>query len=328
MTKKLLFILIMLLCNSISAMANERLKSLTVILDWFVNPQHAPLIIAQEQGFFKQHGLKVNIIAPADSNDGPKLVAVGKADIAISYQPELYLQVDNGLPLVRIGTLVSVPLGVIAVLQDSKIHSLADLKGKTIGYSMSGVNIAILATMLQYHGVQLKDVKLINVHYNLVQALLSHHVDAISDAQYNFEIPELALAKHPARVFYPEKNGVPPYDELIFLANRHCINDPRLLAFMQAVQQGAEFIHQHPLASWRLLIKHHPELNNQLNKEAWKITQPLFAVTPLQLNTQSYRDFAQWMLQHKLIHKVLPLRYYGVDLRLLQNKNAVCQQAI
>src|SRR5688500_14951632 len=52
-------------------------KPLTLILDWFANPDHAPIFVAQQQGFFKQEGISVNIINPADPNDPPKLVAAG-----------------------------------------------------------------------------------------------------------------------------------------------------------------------------------------------------------------------------------------------------------
>ena len=35
------------------------------------------------------------MIEPADPNDPPKLVAAGKLDLAISYQPQLHIQVDQ-----------------------------------------------------------------------------------------------------------------------------------------------------------------------------------------------------------------------------------------
>lgn len=289
-------------------------KPLTLMLDWFVNPQHAPIIIAQEKGFFKQHGIKVNIIAPADPSDPPKLVAAGKVDIAIGYQPELYLQVQQSLPLVRIGTLIHSPMRVVATLQSSHIDSLAELKGKIIGYSMSGVGTAILGQMLKHAGLSIDDVKLINVHYNLVQALLSHRVDAISGVGRNFEVPEMQLAGHPAHVFYPEKNGLPPFDALIFLANRHHLQDPRLKAFLAAIAEASVFIKQHPQQSWELLIRHHRELNNHLNKMAWDITRPYFSITPAVLDAKRYTNFANWMLQHKLIDNVLPLPEYAVSL--------------
>ena len=72
-----------------------------VILDWFVNPDHAPLIVALEKGYFAERGLDVEFIAPSDPNNPPKLVAAGKADLAVSYQPQLHLQVAQGLPVKR-----------------------------------------------------------------------------------------------------------------------------------------------------------------------------------------------------------------------------------
>src|SRR3546814_12454773 len=69
---------------------------LTLILDWFVNPDHGPIIVAQEQGYFAEQGLAVEVIAPADPSDPPKMVAAGKADLAVSYQPQLHLQVHEG----------------------------------------------------------------------------------------------------------------------------------------------------------------------------------------------------------------------------------------
>ncbi|MEE8248394.1 MAG: ABC transporter substrate-binding protein, partial [Alphaproteobacteria bacterium] len=99
--------LLALMLLTAPAAAAERL---TVLLDWFVNPDHAPLVVAQEKGYFRDRGLEVELIAPADPNNPPKLVAAGKADIAVSYQPQLHIHVDAGLPLRRIGTLVATPL--------------------------------------------------------------------------------------------------------------------------------------------------------------------------------------------------------------------------
>ena len=253
-------------------------------------------------------------MAPADPSDPPKLVAAGKADVAIGYQPELYLQVQGGLPLVRVGTLIDTPLRAVAVLQSSNINSLADFKGKTVGYSMAGVGTAILNTMLNNHGVNPKQVQFINVHYNLVQELLSKRVDAISGIGRNFEVPEMEQMGKQIRVFYPEENGVPNFDALIFLANRNHVNDPKLLAFLQAINEALLFMNNHPLQSWLLLIKHHPELNNKLNQTAWNITLPLFAPNVITLNKNQYSTFAKWMYDNKLITNILPLNDYAVEL--------------
>lgn len=127
------------------------LDRMTVLLDWFVNPDHGPLIIARDKGFFKNEGLDVELIAPSNPNDPPKLVAAGKADIAVSYQPQLHLQVEAGLPLVRVGTLVATPLNSLVVLKDGPIKLIADLKGKKVGYSVGGFEEALLGGMLVHH---------------------------------------------------------------------------------------------------------------------------------------------------------------------------------
>ena len=85
---------------------------LTVLLDWFTNPDHAQLVIAQELGIFEELDLEIEMVEPADPSLPPKMVAAGKADIAITYQPQLHVQVSQGLPLVRFGTLVSTPLNL------------------------------------------------------------------------------------------------------------------------------------------------------------------------------------------------------------------------
>lgn len=123
-------------------------QKLTVLLDWFPNPNHAPLFVAQAKGFFQEEGLTVDLIGPADPADPPKLVAAGKADIAITYEPQFMQQVDRGMPLIRIGTLIDKPLNCIVVLKQSTIKSLRDLKGKTIGYSNGDMDSAILNVML------------------------------------------------------------------------------------------------------------------------------------------------------------------------------------
>ena len=110
-----------ILAFGLNAAPSYAAEKLTLLLDWFVNPDHAPLIIAKEQGFFKAAGLDDKLVAPSDPSLPPKLVAAGKADLAVSYQPQLHVQVSQGLPLIRIATLVSTPLNSLVVMKDGPI---------------------------------------------------------------------------------------------------------------------------------------------------------------------------------------------------------------
>ncbi|MBC8157822.1 MAG: ABC transporter substrate-binding protein, partial [Alphaproteobacteria bacterium] len=172
----------------VSAQSSEKL---TVILEWFVNPDHAPIIVAKEKGFFAEAGLDVDLVAPADPNDPPKMVASGKADIGISYQPQLHIQVDEGLPVARIGTLVATPLVTMMVMPDGPVKSPADLKGRKIGYSVGFYRDTLLPAMLGKHGLSLKDVETVSLGFALSPALLSGRVDATLGAFRNFEINQM-----------------------------------------------------------------------------------------------------------------------------------------
>ncbi|MEC9401165.1 MAG: ABC transporter substrate-binding protein, partial [Pseudomonadota bacterium] len=139
-------------------------EKLTLLLDWFINPDHAPLVTAQTKGFFEAEGLEVEIIEPADPAMPPKLVAAGQGDIAVSYQPTLHAQIEEELPLKWIGTLVETPLNSLIVLKDGPIQELKDLKGKSVGFSVSGFEDAMLGQMLRSAGLTMDDVELVNVN--------------------------------------------------------------------------------------------------------------------------------------------------------------------
>jgi putative hydroxymethylpyrimidine transport system substrate-binding protein len=287
---------------------------LTVLLDWFVNPDHAPLIVAKEKGFFKAAGLEVELIAPADPSLPPKLVAAGKADLAVSYQPQLHVQVGQGLPLIRIGTLVSTPLNSLVVLRDGPIKKIADLKGKKVGFSVGGFEDALLQSMLVTHGLTLNDVELINVNFSLSPALIAGKVDAVIGAFRNFELNQMDIIKRPGRAFFPEEEGVPAYDELILVAKKDKVNDPRYRRFLDAVENAVTSLINHPDDAWKLFIKNDKKLDNELNRRAWRDTLPRLALRPAAFDKVRYQRFAAFLKKQGLIKKVLPVSDYAVEL--------------
>lgn len=306
--KKLVLLLALLAQPAIAA------DKLTVLLDWFVNPDHGPLFVAQAKGYFKDAGLEVELIAPSDPSDPPKLVAAGKAEIAISYQPQLHMQVDAGLPLKRIGTLVATPLNTLVVLDSSPVKTIADLKGKKIGYSVGGFEHALLGALLRKHGMTVQDVTLINVNFSLSPALISGQVDAVIGAYRNFELNQLALEKKPGRAFYVEEEGVPPYDELIFIAHKDKLADPRLRRFIGAVERGTLFLINHPDDAFRLFVQGRKELDDELNRRAWRDTYPRFTASPAALDRARYARFAAFLKELGLIKTAQPVADYAVEL--------------
>ncbi|KGJ04393.1 ABC transporter ATP-binding protein [Paracoccus halophilus] len=293
------------------AFAQDRVS---LILDWFVNPDHGPIIVAQEKGFFAEEGLEVEIVAPADPADPPKLVAAGQADFAISYQPQLHLQVHEGLPLRRIGTLVATPLNCLMVRADGPVQEVADLKGKKVGYSVSGVESALIRAILDDAGLGMDDIEMINVNWSLSPALISGQVDATIGGYRNFELTQMRLEGAEGRCFYVEEQGVPTYDELIIVANPDKLDPEQGRALLRAVERGAQYMINHPDEAWQLFSATAPDLRDELNTQAWKDTLPRFSQSPAALDQGRYARFEQFLFDAGLVDSILPVSDLAMDL--------------
>ena len=286
-----------------SSLVYAKTDKITVGLDWFINPDHAPLIIAEQRGYFKELGLDVEMIEPADPNDPPKLVAAGKLDLAISYQPQLHIQVDQGLPVVRVGTLISVPLNSLVVLENGPIKSISDLKGKKIGFSVGGFEEALLSGMLEKYNIKMTDVDLVNINFSLSPSLIAKKVDAVIGAFRNFELNQMDIVNHPGKAFYPEEHGVPPYEELIYISNTKNRNNPVFDKFFKAIQKATLTIINDPKTTWKDFSTYRKGLDDELNKRAFKDTLSRFALRPQAHDLKTYEVFANFLKEKGIIKK-------------------------
>ncbi|MFZ5783809.1 MAG: ABC transporter substrate-binding protein [Pseudomonadota bacterium] len=296
-----------LACAALPAAAQDKVR---LLLDWFVNPDHAPLVIAKERGLFAKHGLDVELIAPADPNAPPKLVAAGQADYAVSYQPTLQMLVAEGLPLVRVGVLVAQPLNSLVALEEGPVKTIADLKGRKVGYSIAGFEEALLSAMLGKAGLTPKDVTLVNVNFALTTALMSKQVDAVIGAFRNFELNDLALHKAKGRLWTVEANGVPMYDELILVTKRETLDVARTKKLLAAIADATAWLRTNPEEAWSIFARSGKELDNELNRLAWKDTVPLLAADPTLLDRARYEVFAEFLTKRGLIKQAAPLDSY------------------
>ncbi|MBD5771641.1 ABC transporter substrate-binding protein [Marinomonas colpomeniae] len=285
-----------------SAHAEEKM---TLMLDWFVNPDHGALIVAQQQGLFKDQGLDITIQEPTDPSMPAKLVAAGNVELAVSYQPQLIQDVAVGLPLVRISTLIGTPLNTLMVLDSSDIKSIADLKGKTIGTAIvDGVGEATVDAMLKNSGLSISDVSIINVGWGLSSSLASKQVDAIYGGYRNFEMHQLATEGFKGRAFFVEEEGVPPYDELVVVAKRDKLDTTTIRKFNRAIELATQYIVNHQDEAWNVFKSYKSDLDTELNRLAWKDTVIRFALRPAALDVQRYDEYAAFLKATGLIKQI------------------------
>ena len=295
-------LLVFVLLTPCAASANDKLS---IVLDWFVNPDHAPILVAQQIGAYAAENLDVTLIPPADPTMGPKLVAAGQADIALTAEPQFLEAASSGLDLVRIGVLIDRPLSTLVALRGSGIASLADLRGKRIGYGSGETERAMVAAMLHTAGLTLADVHMVQIGEQLTVALLAKQVDAVT-VYRNFETLELKEHGAESLGFDYETHGVPRFDELIYVARANAAHDPRLVRFLRATAKGAAYLRAHPEASWKRFAADHPDLNDTLNHAAWYATLATFAADPFALDAAAYARFDRFLLTAGVVPKLTP----------------------
>jgi putative hydroxymethylpyrimidine transport system substrate-binding protein len=282
-------------------------QSLRVMLDWFPNADHVGLYQALADGDFRRAALNVHVETPSDPATPLKLLAAGKVDMAISYEPEVLLARNQGLPLVSVGAIVQKPLTSIVSLGSKHITSPGQLRGKSVGDAGISYQHAYLTTILRRAGVPDGSVKEINVGSNLVPALLSGRVAAVLGAYWNVEAIQLAQAhKHP-HVIRMDQVGVPPYDELVLVVRRATIADhpDAIRRFVQALARGYESVRSDPTAAVQNLVKASPGLDPKLQLASVKATLPVFF--PGGSHPWGWQDpsrwnaYGEWMLHNHLI---------------------------
>jgi len=283
-------------------------KPFTVMLDWFPNADHAALYAAISHGNFRAVGLDVKPVVPSETAEPLKLLAAGKVDMAISYEPELLLARDQGLKLVSIAALVQRPLTSIIALPSQHISSVAGLAGKTVGTAGIPYQAAMLHTALLAAGVSPGKVREVNVGFNLVPAMLSGKVAATLGGYWNYEAIQLALAHRKPLVIPVDRAGVPTYDELVLVVReREARGDGvDLRAFLQALTQGEREVAGDPAAAVAPVLAANPTLEPKLQLESIRRTlpaaQPSGSGEPYGWQAPSqWATFATWMYSHGLL---------------------------
>jgi putative hydroxymethylpyrimidine transport system substrate-binding protein len=284
----------------------------TVMLDYFPNADHAGIYAAQAAGLYKQAGLDVKIVPPPDPSAPLKLLRAGRADLAISYEPELLLARDAGAEnLVAVGALVQSPLTSLMALPAAGISSPADLAGKRVGTSGIPYQSAYLKTILEKAGVDPASVKETNVGFNLVPAMLSKKADATLGAFWNYEGVDLQRRHRDPLILRMEKLGVPTYNELILVARRESLDAAgasRLRRFITATAAGHRLIRDNPTAGVDALLKADKGLDRGLQEAAIKATLPVFFPANAEKpwgwqEPVEWANYERWMRANKLLKR-------------------------
>jgi putative hydroxymethylpyrimidine transport system substrate-binding protein len=298
-------------CGEKSEEGKAERQPFSLTLDFYPNPDHAGIYMAQKLGYFEEAGLDLSIDAPSDPAAPIKQVAAGRSDLAISYEPEVALAHEQGLDVVAVGALVNRPLTSLIWLRNSGVKGVADLKGKTVATAGIPYQDAFLKTILTRAKVNPDDVKSVNVGFGLLPALVGGSAQAMLGGYSNVEGVDLRERGKAPVVTPVDKLGVPTYDELVLVANRSKLEeDPEAVRlFLAALARGTKAAVEQPGAATQAITEANPDLEPKLAAAEVKATLPLLsAKTPGQpygyMNPQEWETFVGWMRDNGLIEQL------------------------
>jgi putative hydroxymethylpyrimidine transport system substrate-binding protein len=292
----------------------EELEEVSIVLDWYPNAIHSFIYAAEEKGYFKEEGIKVNIQFPANPTDPLTLPAAGKATLGIYYQPDVISAIANeNVPIKAVGTLVHKPLNRIISLKESNIASPKDLEGKKVGFSGTPLSEAYIKQMVKNDGGDPNKVEIIDVGFELLSSITAKKVDATTGGLINHEVPVMRHQGLDPNYFNPADYGIPDYYEMVFVAGDKTIKENKgtIQKFFKAAQKGMDYMKSNPDAALQILLDHQQKdsfpLTKEVEKESMDILLPLMDSKEepfLSQTKEVWESKAKWLKENDLIKEV------------------------
>jgi putative hydroxymethylpyrimidine transport system substrate-binding protein len=267
----------------------------TLALDFYVNPDHAGIFEALDNGYFREAGLDVQPQTPSDPSAPIREVAAGRVDLAVSYEPEVLLAHDQGLPVKAVAALVPTPLTSLIWLRDSGIQDIKDLRGKTVATAGIPYQEVYLQTILERAGLSTSDVDTVDVQQGLLPGILGGRAQAMLGGFLNVEGVDLEQRGEDPTVIPVDKLGIPTYDELVVVANSDTLEDRSedIRLFLDALERGTKAAVDDPAGATKAVLDAGKGLDPKITKAEVRKTLPLLLPEDTK-HPYGYMDPNQW----------------------------------
>lgn len=285
------------------------LKKITVILDWIPNTNHTGLYVAKDKGFFKEEGLDVDIIQPAQGSTA-SLIAAGKGDFGVSYQEDVtYARTaKEPLPIKAIATIMQHNTSGFASPKEKNIKSPKDFAGKTYGGWGSPSEGAILKALMQKDNADFSKLKIVDAGTDDFFAVTKKNID-FEWIFYGWTGIEAKLKKIPINYIDIRKlNPDLDYYTPVIIANENKLKqDPQTARkFLKAVTKGYEYSMAKPEESANILVKNAPETDKTLALESQKYMNTQYKAEAKRwgvMKKSVWNNYTKFLLDRKLIDK-------------------------
>lgn len=298
-------------CSKKEEKSANKGEKVTVVLDWTPNTNHTGLYTALENGYYKDQGLDVEIVQPPEGG-AASLVASGKADFGISYQEEVtYAKTsDDPLPIKAIAAVIQHNSSGFASPKDKNIKTPKDFEGKIYGGWGSESETAAIKAVMEKTGADFDKVTIADIGQDDFFTATTNSVDfawiyegwdVVQAKLKNFDLNFIPLNQFDKRLDY--------YTPVI-ISNETLLNDNPELAkkFMKATTEGYQFAIDNPEEAAKILVKHAPEIDEELAIESQKFLASKYKDDALrwgEMKDEVWNNYTAFLKEYGLINKDL-----------------------
>ncbi|MFD1706184.1 ABC transporter substrate-binding protein [Siminovitchia sediminis] len=290
----------------------QSLEKVSVVLDWTPNTNHTGLYAAQNQGFFEEEGLDVEIILPGESGTD-QLVASGKSEFGVSYQEAITEARVQDVPIVSIGAVIQHNTSGFASPAEKNIESPKDFEGKTYGGWGAPLEKAVIASLMDTEGADVEKVDIVNMGDTDFFTAVQRDID-FAWIYYAWTGVEAELRGEDLNMIYltDYSDKLDYYTPVISTSEKMIEENPETVrAFMAAVTKGYEFAIEEPEKAADILIEAVPDLDPELVKESQKWLAPRYQDDAARWGEQKaevWQNYMDWMLDKDLLEKEIDVK--------------------
>ncbi|MBI2790618.1 MAG: ABC transporter substrate-binding protein [Gammaproteobacteria bacterium] len=256
----------------------------TLMLNWYANPYHAPILVGQVLGYYKDVGLDLSILQPTDPSDVTKIVGNNNVDIGLKAMIHTIAGRTKGYPITSIGTLLDEPPTGLISLKSSGINNFDDIRGKRLGY-IGEFGKQIIDNLAKHAKIEPSAYETVRVGMYMVDAISAGRIDA-GIGFSNFHQVELESETGPTSIIRIDQLaglGCCCFCSIQIIAHEQTLKSkPEVLqAFLAATERGASYVTQHPEEAFDMMCEGHPRLKSETQHKIFMYTLPFFSRTLL-----------------------------------------------
>lgn len=291
---------------------DNQLDETKVILDWTPNTNHTGLYVALENGYYEEEGLDVSIVQPSEGSSNA-LIATDQGDFGVSYQEDLTYAVstDDPLPIKAIATIIQENTSGFGSIKEKNIKSPKDFEGKTYGGWGSPSEKAILQTVMEAEGADFEEVSIIDVGESDFLAS-SSPIDVVWMFEgwtgVEAEIQGIDLNYTAVKDLNEDLNYYTP----ILTTNNKIIeeNPEKIRKFLKATRKGYDFAIENPKKSANILLKHAPELEEELVLQSQEFLSKEYSKGAENwgiMESSVWENYTNFLIKHDLLENKIDL---------------------